>query len=126
MCGQVSCASGDRDVVDRLALRHVFVVQIADVSHAASGQDIDLAGRIGDDQLLAELVVVNTRDTGAVQAGLAIIDRDLLGLFIHAEEATVGEGIHPVRRRSNLRHVVVGKVGGPFAGLQPQTEAERA
>ena len=53
MRGYIGGATLDRHVVDRLALGHVFVVQLADILHAAIREQVDLTVPITDDQLLA-------------------------------------------------------------------------
>ena len=49
--------------MDRLALRHIFVIHLPDIPHALRRQNIDLTGTVTDNQLLARRVVMDTRDT---------------------------------------------------------------
>ena len=115
VCGQIGGAVMDSDVIYRLLLRHIFVVQVADILDAVSVHQVDAACLVGDDQGLGHLVVTDTSDVRAVQTRLAVIYCELLRLLIDAEEAAVRYCIHFVGRHRNLRDVVVCEVRSPFS-----------
>ena len=122
--GQIGGAAFYGDVIDRLALCHVLVVQFAYVSGALCGQQVDLAVGVADDELFAGRVIMDTVDAGTVQARLTVIDAYLLRLFVYAIQAAVRDGVHLIGRHGNLGDVVVCKVCGPFACMNRKQEHE--
>ena len=86
---QVRRSTGNRHVMDRLALRHVFVVQFTDILHALGGQHIDLSVSVTDQQLTAQLVVMDTRDTLSVQTRLAVVHLHLFADLVDTVQTPV-------------------------------------
>ena len=113
MSSEIRCPALDSHVIDGLALRHILVVQLAEIPYAVRGENVYLSRFVADDELSACLVIMDAGDAGAVQSGLAVVEPDMLRLFVHAVQTAVGDGKHLVGCHRYLRHLVVGKMRRP-------------
>ena len=96
MGGEIGYMTGEGDVMYRLALRHILVVQLADIPYAVRTEDVDLARSVTDDQLFAFRIVTDTGDIRSMQTGLTVVEFQLFTHLVHAVETAVRNGINAI------------------------------
>ena len=113
MGGKIRRTPVNGNIVYRLFLRHVFVVQIADILHAVRVHQIQTACLVRNQQHVRIRVIGDTRYVRAMQTRLTVVGLQLLCLLVHAEQTAVRNRVHTIRSHRYLCHVVVRKMRTP-------------